>query len=154
MHNWLCHTYGDTLISISRDIIAQLNFWKKAWKDCYYLKRFGESYFIGRDVCDVFSEYYAEITKYVVVFFSMFCFIYSWNMSKYHLNSFYSFLFTIRVSCLNLFRTSQDTKAAKWRGPFSRPQKEKLYWKDLRSQSVVAGHVFICLRILEMKMTV
>ena len=70
------------------------------------------------------------------------------KMLTYHLNSFYSFLFTIRVSCLNLFRTAQDTKAAKWQGPLSRPQKNKHYWKDLRSQSVVGGHVFICLQIL------
>lgn len=79
---------------------------------------------------------------------SLFCFIYSWNMLTYHLNSFYSFWFTIRVSCLNLFRTSQDTKPAKWQGPLSRRQKNKHYWKDLRSQSVVAGQVFICLQIL------
>ena len=72
----------------------------------------------------------------------------SWNVLTYHLNSFYSFLFTILVSCLNLFRTSQDSKPAKWQGPLSRPQKNKHYLKDLRSQSVVAGHVFICLQIL------
>ena len=72
----------------------------------------------------------------------------SGNVLTYHLNSFYSFLFTILVSCLNLFRTSQDTKPAKWQGPFSRPQKNKHYWKDLRSQSELAGHVFICLQIL------
>lgn len=53
----------------------------------------------------------------------------SWNVLTYHLNSFYSFLFTILVSCLNLFRTSQDTKPAKWQGPLSRPQKEQALFK-------------------------